>query len=291
VHTVPTLPGRLAQSLQRLGKARAVAPLVAILERFSEIEGTTQAGLLSIQLFTVLIPLIIIGFAHFSGFARNASVGDLFIRDLGLPRPLGNRVRDAFGTSSALESVATFIGVAGFLVWGIPMSIRVAGMFARAWRRPQLGKGELLARGAAWFVLLLGTMIAHQRIGFAGQPGAGIRAVLLVVGFLPVWIFWSLTPVLLVRHGGWGWRDLLRAGLAGAVIDGIILAAIRLAFPSVLEAWTGFGPMGVAMTLMTWCGVLATGWVVIACAGAVVWERHALANQGDRRAVPPTVSV
>jgi len=121
-------------------------------------------------------------------------------------------------------------------------------------------------------------LIAHQRIAFGGQHGTGTRIALLLVALLPVWIFWSLTPVLLVQHGGWGWRDLLRAGLAGAVIDGVILGAVRLFFPIVLQGWTGFGPMGVAMTLMTWCGVLATGWVVIACAGAIVYERRAPAR-------------
>jgi hypothetical protein len=29
------------------------------------------------------------------------------------------------------------------------------------------------------------------------------------------------------------------------------------------------------MTMMTWCGVLGFGWVVSACTGAVIWERHA----------------
>jgi hypothetical protein len=45
--------------------------------------------------------------------------------------------------------------------------------------------------------------------------------------------------------------------------------------------------MGVAMTLMTWCGVIATGWVVIACTSAIIWERiipaeiHTLAARSD----------
>jgi hypothetical protein len=29
------------------------------------------------------------------------------------------------------------------------------------------------------------------------------------------------------------------------------------------------------MTLMTWCGVVGSGWVVTACVGAVLWERTA----------------
>lgn len=267
---------RLAHSYDQLKRSRKTALLVAVIKRFVEIDGLTLSGLVSIQLFTTVLPLIIIGFAYFSGFASNASVGDLFIRDLGLHHPFDERVREAFGASSDVKYVWTFFGLGAFLFWGIPMSIKVSGIFAQAWRRQQFGMAEKLARGAAWFVLYLGTMIAHERIGFAGQHEALVRAALLAASLVPVWIFWSFTPMLLVREGGRGWKYHLLAGFAGVVIDGIVLTAIaRLGFPILLRGWTGFGPMGVAMTLMTWCGVIATGWVVIACTGAIIWERNA----------------
>ena len=270
---------RHEQRQEQLRQSRGTAPLVAVAERFVEIDGTTLGGLLSVQLFTTVIPLIIIGFAHFSGFAKNANVGDLFIRDLGLHHPLDDRVREAFGSASGVQSAWTFFGAAAFLVWGIPMSVMVAAMFARAWRRQPFGTLARLVRGAAWFTLYLGTMFAHERISFGGQHGAGVRAALLVVGLVPLWIFWSLTPVLLVRDGGREWRHVLLAGFAGVVVQGIVLSGvIRVGFPMVLEGWAGFGPIGVAMTLMTWCGVLAFGWVVIACASAVIWERNAPAD-------------
>jgi hypothetical protein len=270
---------RLEQYYDNLNRSPNTAPLVAVVKRFLEIGGLTHSGLLSIQLFTSVIPLIIIGFAYFSGFASNASVGDLFIRDLGLRHPLDGRVREAFGTPSGVQYVWTFLGLAAFLVWGIPMSIRVATIFAQAWRRQQFGMAAKLGRGAAWFVLYLGTMVAHERIGFAGQHQAGVRAALLVVSLAPVWIFWSLTPLLLVRDGGRGWKYHLLAGFAGVVVDGIVITAVvRVGFPILLQGWTGFGPMGVAMTLMTWCGVIATGWVVIACTSAILWERIAPAE-------------
>ena len=268
--------GLVEKLYQRLKQSPRTALLVAVVERFVEIGGWTQSGLLSIQLFATVIPLIIIGFAYLSGFAENASVGDLFIRDLGLRPPLGDRVREAFGSSSGILSVWTFFGIAGFLACGIPMSIQVAAMFTRAWRRQPFGLAEQLARGAIWFTLYLGTMAVHERIGFAGQHRAGGRAALLALALVPVWIFWSLTPLLLVRDGARGLRSLALAGFAGVVIDGIVLAtAFQLGFPKMLEGWTGFGPMGVAMTLMTWCGFLATGWVAVACTGAIVWERNA----------------
>ena len=266
----------VAQHDERLKQSRRLAPLIAVAERFVEIDGPTQAGLLSIQLFTTVIPMMIIGFAYFSGFAEKASLGDLFIHNLGLHHPLDDRVREAFGASSGIRSVWTFFGVAAFLVWGIPMSIRVAGMFGRAWRRQPFGLTEKLVRGATWFILYLVTMTAREWIGAAFQQGAAVRAALLAVQLAPVWIFWSLTPALLVRDGDRGWRDLMRAGLSGVVIDGILLATVvRVGFPILLQGWTGFGPIGVAMTLMTWCGLLAIGWAAIACAGAILWERNA----------------
>jgi hypothetical protein len=264
----------IKQHYERLKQSPKTASLVAVIRRFVEIDGFTLSGLVSIQLFTTVIPLIIIGFAYFSGFASNASVGDLFIRDLGLHHPFDDRVREAFGTPSGVQYVWTFLGLSTFLFWGIPMSIKVATIFGQAWRRKQFGMAQKLGRGVAWFVLYLGIMAAHERIGFAGKHDAGVRASLLVLSLLPVWIFWSLTPMLLVRDGGRGWKYYLLAGFAGVVIDGIVITAVvRVGFPILLRGWTGFGPMGVAMTLMTWCGVIATGWVVIACTTAIIWER------------------
>jgi len=126
---------RLEERYRRLAEARGKRPAAAILARFNEIDGGTQSGVVSIELFTTVIPLIILGFGYFSGFAKDASPGILLIRELGLQYPLSDRVREAFGTSAGLRSSWTIIGVAGFLVWGIPMSITIAGIFAGAWRR------------------------------------------------------------------------------------------------------------------------------------------------------------
>ena len=267
---------RLEERYRRLEEARSKRPAAAILTRFNEIDGGTQSGLVSIELFTTVIPLIIIGFSYVSGFAENVSPGTVFIRNLGLGYPLNDRVRAAFGASSGLRSSWTFIGVAGFLVWGIPMSITIAGIFARAWRREQFGLSQRLLRGATWFVLYLTMIGFRERIAFAGDHTGAMRVLLFVAALVPAWVFWSLTPVLLVRDGGRGRTYLALAGLAGVVIDGTVLPlAARILFPQMLSGWDGFGPIGVAMTLIMWCGVIGFGWVVTACVGAVLWERTA----------------
>lgn len=266
----------LVDRRSRLLASRRLSPIAAVVARFKEIDGATQGVLISVQLFTVVIPLMILGFSYFRGFAENASPGTVWIRELGLSGATSDTVRGAFGDTAALRSIWSFVGVSAFLVWGIPMSIMVASMFAKAWQREQFGTGQKLARGALWFGLYVTMLVLRERIAF-GAEYAGVQQLLMfAIALVPVWLFWSLTPLVLVRDGGHGVKYLALAGLAGVVIDGIIIPVIgRIIFPGVIDAWASFGPIGVAMAIMTWCGVLGTGWVITACVGAVLWERTA----------------
>lgn len=267
---------RLEQSYRHLAEARKLRPAVAILQRFNEIDGGTLGILISVLLFTTVIPLMLLGFSYFDGFAENISPGTIWIRELGLVHPTSDRVRGAFGDSSGLRSSWTFIGVAGFMVWGVPMAVAIAGIFARAWRRAPLDLIPRVLRGSVWFILYLAMMACRERIAFGADHPGFSRVLFFAAALVPVFIFWSLTPILLVRDGGRGLTYLALAGLAGVVIDGICIPMTgRLVFPSLLEGWNGFGPIGVAMALLTWCGVIGTGWVVTACVGAVLWERNA----------------
>jgi hypothetical protein len=156
------------------------------------------------------------------------------------------------------------------------MAVAIAGIFARAWRRAPLDLVPRVARGSTWFILYLAMMACRERIAFGADHHGFSRVLFFAAALVPVWIFWSLTPVLLVRDGGRGLVYVALAGLAGVAIDGLCIPlAGRLVFPSLLDGWNGFGPIGVAMALLTWCGVIGTGWVVTACVGAVLWERNA----------------
>src|SRR6476469_1726461 len=215
--------------VNRLEQGRRTGLFVAVGKRFGEIDGGVYGGLMAIELFTTVLPLMILGFGYFSGFASDASIGTMFIRQLGLTGSTAHTVRAAFGSSKALQSSWTVIGLAGWLVWGIPMAITVAGMFAKAWRREQFSVQQRLGRGIVWFVLYLTMLIVRERISFglAHQPGPQVG--LFLVSLLPMWLFWTLTPVLLVRDGSRGKKFLAQAGLAGVVIDGVILTlATRL---------------------------------------------------------------
>ena len=150
---------------------------------------------------------------------------------------------------------------------GIPMSISIAGMYAKAWHASSSTGGHVRRAEApgscsTWACLLC----VEHHLPQQSARVAGCSAVRRRTD--PRGIFWSLTPLLLVRNGGRGPRFLLLAGLAGVAIDGLIIPlASRLIF-LLLEGFTAFGPIGTAMALLTWCGVIGAGWVITACASA-----------------------
>src|SRR3954453_20670552 len=165
----------------------------------------------------------------------------------------------------------------GWRIWGIPMAITVSGMFAKARRRAPFRALGRLWRGTAWFLLFLTEVIIRERISYGISGHGSPRVAMFVLSLVPTYLFWTVSPVLLVRDGArGGWRFLAKAGVAGLVIDGLILAVgLRLFFPSLLSGWTVFGPIGVAMAIMSWCGFVGYAWVTIACFSGVLWERSA----------------
>ncbi len=278
-----TLRQRLTDKVGGLESGPHTGLPVAVTKRFFEIGGLDLGGLLAIELFTTVIPLVLIGFSYLKGFSSGASVGEIFIRQLGVRPPLDAVVRSAFGSAASLKSVWTLAGLTTFLLWGIPMSLTVARMFSLAWRRPSFPFWHQLWRGATWFITYLVATALTQRVGaLRGQHVP--RIVFVLVSFGVPFIFWALSPVLLVRERIRGWKDLMHAGMAGLVIEATVLRfAVRLVFPALLKGWQGFGPIGVAMALMTWSGVLGVAWVFTACAGAVMFERSAAAISAEER--------
>ena len=272
------LKDSVTNRLEHLEASRRLGVPVSATRRFFEIEGLDLGGLLALELFTTVIPLILIGFGWFSHFSNSLSFGDLLIRQLELKGAGARQVRDLFGTTASLKSTWTVLGLASFLVWGIPMASQVAKVFARAWRRDRFPFMQEVWRGATWFALFLGAQLATVAIS-VGRVNSVTDVALNVAGLIPSFILWSATPAILVRDGASGWRHLAWCGLAGVVLDAILIRVItRLLLPALLSGWEGFGPIGAAMTLMTWCTVVAALWVVTACLGAVLWERNAPAQ-------------
>jgi uncharacterized BrkB/YihY/UPF0761 family membrane protein len=286
------LKEQLSSRYEHLEESKRLGIPVTATKRFFEIEGLDLGGLLALELFTTIIPLILIGFSWATDFNAHLSFGDFMIRWLDLRGQSAVIVRELFGTTASLRSSWTVVGLAGFLFWGIPMSSQVAKTFARAFRRERWPFWTEVWRGTLWFLVLLVSQILTV-VATTGHAHDITTIFWNLVGWIPSFILWSVSPLILVRNGTNGWKHMAWCGLVGVVLDVIcVRITMRFIFPRLLEGWVGFGPIGVAMAIMTTCTIIAALWVITACLGAVLWERNAppemvIALQHEPRIVDP----
>lgn len=263
----------------RLEQGKRTGLFVGIGKRFFEIDGIELGALMALELFTVVIPLILIGFSWASRFSHDLSMGDLLITELHLTGSEAKAVHDSFSSSANLQSTWSVIGLLGWLLWGIPTSWLMARIFGLAWKRERFGFVKETARGFSWFLLYFLAILISERIRFLDSGmDRQFGGYLLSLGFY--FAVWFVTPMILLKRGTIGWRSFLLPALAALIINEVILRiAMRIVLPMLLGGWVTFGPIGTAMALMTWCGVVGIGWVVTACTGAVIWERSASARE------------
>jgi hypothetical protein len=286
---IDSLTKNLTAKTEQLEASKRLGPVVAATRRFFEIEGLDLGGLLALELFTTVVPLILIGYSYASDFSTELSFGDFMIKWMDLKGQSASLVQGLFGQSASLRSTWTFIGLAGFLFWGIPMSAQVAKTYARAFRRERWPFWTEVWRGTVWFFLLLAAYWATAGIN-RSFLGSNWHILFWLIALVPNFALWSISPFILIRHGAAGWRQLAWCGLAGVLLDTLgARITLRFVFPRLLTGWVGFGPIGGAMAMMTTAGVIAVLWVSTACLGAVLWERSAPADEviASQRVVVP----
>lgn len=266
-----------ANSIDALEQTKSVGILVSTGKRFFRINGIDLAGLLSLEFFTTLIPIMILASGGLTGFNEKFNLGDAVVRRLGLTGNAAETLHSTFPAASDLKSFYTFFGLLSFLIWGIPLAIQVGRVFASAFDSRRFTLGSEIIRGVLWFVFLL--VILSFSNFFPSDASLLIKILDFVARFLAVFIFWVFTPVLLVRDGLVGMKSLLIVGFIGSLIDTVILRIMfKYTIPLLIDSWDGFGSIGIAMTIATWCTVMSTAWVLIACFGGELAQRKAVAE-------------
>ena len=90
------------------------------------------------------------------------------------------------------------------------MALTVSGIFARAWRRAPLSFMQRLWRDTCWFALYLVMLAINDEVTFGSDHSTSVTLPLICATFVPTWVFWTLTPALLVRDGARGVRFLAK---------------------------------------------------------------------------------
>jgi len=244
--------------------------------RFGEIQGGDLAVLMTLSLFVAIVPLVLMIFSWITGFRPSANIATLVIRQYNLYGPEANVVRTTFASANAGRSSATLLGILGLFAAGFPASVAVQKTFSRAWGAPTLTLVQSYLRGGAWFLLYLVVYLGVEAIRFTAGRSVVLTLLAVPVALGLLLLMWMATPHLLLGKNLGGWRGLLPTALAGTIFTVAFRIAGSLIMPHWLASWAlPFGAVGVTLGFLTWVGLMMTGWVAVACFGAVYWERIA----------------
>ncbi|MFM2079241.1 MAG: hypothetical protein RJA49_3131 [Actinomycetota bacterium] len=270
------LKGSAERRKNQLEQSRVASFPLAMMRRFKEIEGTHLALVISTNLFIAVIPLLIIGYAFIEAFNPNRSIGVVLVGRFHLTGTTADIVRSSFSSAKAGKNVALSISLVSLLITGLDISGTVGSAYARAFRMTPLAGLKKYLRGWFWLLALLASTSFSLTVRYWSSSRPWWFLVMLAPAALAVsFTFYLITPRLLLDLP-FGWRALL----PGTAISTLAAAGLNAVSTFVLGGWftwygTAYGSFGVALALMSWIGILAIFWVMIAAAQGVYWERHA----------------
>ncbi len=274
-----TLAARIARRREELERSRRVGLALLTWKRFGEIEGGDLAVLMTLSLFVAMVPLVLMVFSWVAGFSTTASAANIVIRQYDLHGASAIVVRDTFASANAGRTNATVFGTLSLLVAGFPAAVAVQKTFARAWRAPNMPLLRSYLRGGAWFLVYLAVYLGAEAVTWMLVRGQVLAALAIPVGVGLLFLLWMATPHLLLGMDLGGWRGLVPTAIAGTILSVAFRTASSLLMPRWLASWAiPFGAVGVTLAFLTWVGFLMLGWVMVACLGAVYWERIADEN-------------
>ena len=251
---------------------RARELIAAITERLLAVELVDRAVALASQAFVALIPLLVVTAALTPGSERD-SFADTLVRRFRLDGASAEMVERVFAAPAEVRDTLSVGGALLLVVSALSFCRALQRLYERAWRVPKLGMRATPAQ-LEWLALvvvyltLVGALngLAADRIGSAASVGLS-----LLGGFL----LWLWTPFLLLG------RRIARRGLrATAALTSVGMTVLSLAsvvyMPrSIGESAERFGPIGIAIALVSW--LIAAGFVLVVAAvlGAMIGERQA----------------
>ncbi|MGI8662132.1 MAG: YihY/virulence factor BrkB family protein [Acidimicrobiales bacterium] len=264
---------------ERLAKLRSRHPwfdlVMAVQERYGELQGGIVAGSVTLSLFLSLFPLLLFATAivGYLSVSRGDLAGDV-ASGLGLKGQAVTTVSDAIAAAQRSRRTATIIGLAGLLWAGLGAVTSMQVAVDRAWQAKDRGlRGKLSALGwlgglVIWLVVSLGATAVTLTIlpGWAAPLG-----LLVSLGGYVALFWWTFkvlgsTPV--------GWRPLLPGAVAAGVGFQVLTTLGAWIVPiTVARSSALYGSIGVVFALLAWLFFFGRLIVYASVLNVVVYER------------------
>ncbi len=261
----------VVRSLATHPRVAAVAELVrACIARTIALEFVERAIALASLAFTALIPVGVVASAFVPGLDDDG-LADSIVRRFHLDAQTASIVNSVFAPPEEVKQTVSVVGVVLLVGSALSFTRAMQRLYERAWRLPQLGVRATPA-GLIW----LAWVVAFVSIfgGVRSEIIASARPIVdVIVALTFAGIVWLATPwILLSRRVGW--RPLLPTAVLTSVAMTALSIASTVYMPrSISDSAAHYGPIGVAIALVSW--LVAAGFVLVVCAavGAVLGER------------------
>jgi membrane protein len=242
-------------------RLRRVAALVrASLDRLVEIQFVDRSIALGSLAFTAVVPLLVIASAFLPGTDDLASE---LIDRFDLRGETAQLVRDVFAQPDAVRQSISWLGVLLLLGATLSFTRALQRVYEHAWKLEARGLAGTRA-GLIWIggILLWSTVFASVRQWLLDLTGPLGSLTILLAGNAALWL-WS--PWVLLA-GRVAWQRLVPTALLTSVAMTTISIGSVIYMPEALSrSATHYGPIGIAIALVSW--LVGIGFALTVCAG------------------------
>jgi membrane protein len=241
-------------------------------ERAVEVEFVDRSIALASLTFTSLIPLAVVVGAVVPGIDQDGlaeSIDQRFDLD-----PQTARIVDSvFAPPGDVKQTVSIVGVLLLVGASLSFTRGMQRVYERAWQLPQLGVRATPA-GLVWILALIvfASIFGGIRAAIVDQSRPVVSVVVAVAFAAVVWLG---SPWLLLSRRI-SWRRLVPTSVLTAVVmTALSVAAIVYMPRSIGASADRYGPIGVAIALVSF--LVAVGFVIVGCAavGAVLGQAQA----------------
>lgn len=240
--------------------ARAIALTRACLDRLVEIQFVDRSIALGSLGFTALVPLLVIASAFLPG---TDGLANELISRFHLHGSTAQLVREVFAQPDAVRQSISWLGVALLVGAALSFTRGLQRVYERAWRLDARGLAGTRA-GLIWIgcIVVWSTLFSAAREWLLGLTGPVASLIVLLTGDAVLWL-WS-PWILLARRVDW--RRLVPTALLTAVAMTAISVGSVIYMPEAIgRSATHYGPIGIAIALVSW--LVGVGFALTVCAG------------------------
>jgi membrane protein len=244
----------------------------ACLDRLVEMQFVDRSVALGSLAFTAIVPLLVIASAFLPG--KDGLSSELIDR-FHLRGDTADLVREVFAQPDAVRQSVSWLGVLLLVFAALSFTRALQRVYEHAWRLEVRGLAGTRA-GLIWIggVVLWSTLFASVREWLIDLTGPVGSLTILLAGNAAVWL-WS-PWILLARRVEWT-ALVPTALLTSVAMSAISIGSVVYMPEAIGRSATHYGPIGIAIALVSW--LVGIGFALTVCAGvgAVLGEQGAAA--------------